>query len=61
MPDAPFQTCPTCGTPKIERSHALVLYFRNDADREEFAAVVKAEMPNATVYPVGSGEGQKNG
>ena len=54
MADAPFHTCPTCGTPKIEGSHALVLYFRNDTDREEFAAVVKAEMPTATAYPVPS-------
>ena len=66
MPDRPFNECPTCGTPQIDEAHTLVLYFKNPQDREDFAALVKSEMPNATAYPVGSvfdtePEGAENG
>lgn len=54
MPDAPFQTCPTCGTPKVDGSHALVIYFANERERDDLATIIKAELPNATPYPVRS-------
>ncbi len=29
----------------LEKTHALVLYFSNDADREEMVAAIRAEKP----------------
>jgi len=47
----PFKKCPTCGTPELEAApHALVLYFTNKADREEFVKVFKEAKSDIKTY-----------
>ena len=50
MSDKPFKLCPTCGTPQIDETLSLVLYFKSEKDRAEFAEVVKEFMPNASTF-----------
>lgn len=51
--DAPFDICETCGTPKLNNAHALVLYFRTEKDRADFTIVVQQEMLDVMTYSVG--------
>lgn len=48
----PFKRCPTCGTPRVHDTCALVLYFDTDEDRASFVEVFKEVHPNASSYPV---------
>jgi len=48
----PFTECPTCGTPHVDESHSLILYFPDKTERDLFVEMAKRELKTATVYPV---------
>ena len=58
MNDKPFTECSKCGAPQVRDTHSLVLMFRTPEDRDDFRAVIEAEIiPRMTAYPVASRKG----
>lgn len=52
MSDKPFEICKECGCPEIDGKLAVVLYFRDEEQREEFMEAAREVLPGASTYKV---------